>query len=83
MIDKKVEQGDYVSQGGALFDLADLSSVWAIFDAYESDLPYLKTGDRFGLAVSTRTLAVRAVLSSIGSMKEILPEKVLPYHSAL
>ncbi|MDR0541680.1 MAG: efflux RND transporter periplasmic adaptor subunit [Dysgonamonadaceae bacterium] len=43
---KRVEQGDYVSQGGVLFDLADLSSVWAVFDAYESDLPYLKTGDK-------------------------------------
>ncbi len=42
---KRVEQGDYVSQGTVLFDLADLSSVWAVFDAYETDLPYLKTGD--------------------------------------
>ncbi|MDR1864255.1 MAG: efflux RND transporter periplasmic adaptor subunit [Bacteroidales bacterium] len=43
---KRVEQGDYVTQGGALFDLVDLSSVWAVFNAYESDLPYLKTGDK-------------------------------------
>lgn len=53
VIDKKVEQGDYVSQGGALFNLADLSSVWAIFDAYESDLPYLKTGDRVEYTLQT------------------------------
>ncbi|GAB6395104.1 MAG: efflux RND transporter periplasmic adaptor subunit [Bacteroidales bacterium] len=43
---KRVEQGDYVETGTALFDLTDLSSVWAVFDAYEADLPYLKTGDR-------------------------------------
>jgi Cu(I)/Ag(I) efflux system membrane fusion protein len=43
---KRVEQGDYVNQGSVLFDLTDLSSVWAVFDAYESDLPYLKTGDK-------------------------------------
>jgi Cu(I)/Ag(I) efflux system membrane fusion protein len=43
---KRVEQGDYVGQGSVLFDLADLSSVWAVFDAYESDLPCLKTGDK-------------------------------------
>jgi Cu(I)/Ag(I) efflux system membrane fusion protein len=43
---RKVETGDYVNQGSALFDLADLSSVWAMFDAYESDLPYLKKGDK-------------------------------------
>jgi Cu(I)/Ag(I) efflux system membrane fusion protein len=46
IIAKKVEQGDYVTPGGALFDLADLSSVWAMFDAYEADLPYLRKGDR-------------------------------------
>ncbi|GHT77743.1 cation transporter [Bacteroidia bacterium] len=43
---KRVEQGDYVNQGGVLFDLVDLSSVWVVFDAYESDLPYLKIGDQ-------------------------------------
>jgi Cu(I)/Ag(I) efflux system membrane fusion protein len=44
VIAKNVEQGDYVAQGGLLFTLADLSSVWLLFDAYESDLPYLRTG---------------------------------------
>jgi len=43
---KRVEQGNYVSQGTVLFDLVDLSSVWAVFDAYESDLPYLNIGDK-------------------------------------
>jgi Cu(I)/Ag(I) efflux system membrane fusion protein len=42
---RKVAEGDYVSQGGVLFELIDLSSVWAMFDAYEADLPYLKAGD--------------------------------------
>jgi Cu(I)/Ag(I) efflux system membrane fusion protein len=45
VVTKKVAQGDYVAQGTVLFDLIDLSSVWAMFDAYEADLPYLKTGD--------------------------------------
>ncbi|MDR0537959.1 MAG: efflux RND transporter periplasmic adaptor subunit [Tannerellaceae bacterium] len=46
VIRKRVEQGDYVTAGGVLFDMADLSSVWAVFDAYETDLPYLKAGDK-------------------------------------
>ncbi|MDR0510974.1 MAG: efflux RND transporter periplasmic adaptor subunit [Rikenellaceae bacterium] len=46
VVAKRVEQGDYVGQGGALFDLADLSSVWALFEAYEPDLSCLKVGDR-------------------------------------
>jgi Cu(I)/Ag(I) efflux system membrane fusion protein len=44
VVRKRVEQGDYVSPGGILFDIADLSAVWAVFDAYETDLPYLKNG---------------------------------------
>jgi Cu(I)/Ag(I) efflux system membrane fusion protein len=46
VVAKKVEAGDYVSQGSILFDVADLSSVWALFDVYEADLPYLKKGDK-------------------------------------
>lgn len=37
----KVAAGDYVSRGTVLFEVADLSSVWAEFDAYESDLPWI------------------------------------------
>ena len=43
---KRVEQGDYVERGGVLFELADLSSVWAVFEAYEADLPYLRIGGK-------------------------------------
>jgi Cu(I)/Ag(I) efflux system membrane fusion protein len=46
VVAKKVEAGDYVNQGSVLFDLADLSSVWALFDVYEADLPCLKKGDK-------------------------------------
>jgi len=35
-----------VNTGTVLFDVANLSQVWAVFDAYESDLPFLKVGDR-------------------------------------
>lgn len=41
---KRVNTGDYVSQGAVLFDVANLSNVWVLFDAYESDLPFLKVG---------------------------------------
>ncbi len=46
VIAKNVNQGDYVNTGTVLFDVANLSQVWAVFDAYESDLPFLKVGDR-------------------------------------
>jgi len=44
VIAKRVNNGDYVSPGSVLFDVADLSHVWIMFDAYESDLPYLSQG---------------------------------------
>ena len=40
-----VNTGDYVSQGTELFKIADLSNVWVMFDAYESDLQFLRKGD--------------------------------------
>jgi Cu(I)/Ag(I) efflux system membrane fusion protein len=40
----RVSNGDYISQGTVLFELADLSKVWVMFDAYESDLQFLRTG---------------------------------------
>jgi len=46
VISKNVNQGDYVNQGNVLFNIADLSRVWALFDAYEVDLPFLKVGDK-------------------------------------
>jgi Cu(I)/Ag(I) efflux system membrane fusion protein len=46
VVGKKINQGDYVSQGNVLFDIANLSRVWVMFDAYESDLPFLKVGDK-------------------------------------
>lgn len=48
---RRVNNGDHISQGSVLFDIADLSSVWVMFDAYESDLPFLKTGDKLTFTV--------------------------------
>ena len=43
---RRVNNGDYISPGTVLFDVADLSHIWVMFDAYESDLPFLSKGDR-------------------------------------
>ncbi len=42
---RHVALGDYVKEGNALFQVVDLTKVWVLFDAYESDLPWLKKGD--------------------------------------
>lgn len=46
VINKKVNRGDYVSQGTPLYEIADLSHVWALFDAYETDLQWIKLGTK-------------------------------------
>lgn len=48
---KRVSNGDYVSQGMVLFDIANLSSLWVMFDAYESDLPFIKKGDKISFTI--------------------------------
>lgn len=42
---KRVNTGDYVNPGTVLFEVANLSRVWVLFDAYESDLPFLRVGN--------------------------------------
>jgi Cu(I)/Ag(I) efflux system membrane fusion protein len=39
-----VEEGDYVKQGQPLYKIANLKSVWAVFDAYENQIASLKEG---------------------------------------
>jgi Cu(I)/Ag(I) efflux system membrane fusion protein len=39
-----VNEGDHVGEGTVLLTVADLSKVWLMFDAYESDLPFLSKG---------------------------------------
>jgi Cu(I)/Ag(I) efflux system membrane fusion protein len=41
---RKVNTGDYVSRGDVLYEMADLSRVWVLFDAYESDLSWISPG---------------------------------------
>ena len=48
---RRVNNGDYVSQGSVLYEVSDLSRVWVLFDAYESDLPFLKKGDKVDFSI--------------------------------
>lgn len=48
---KLVNGGDYVSQGTPMFEISNLSRLWVMFDAYESDLPFIKKGDRLNFTV--------------------------------
>ncbi len=49
---KNVAVGDYINTGSVLFNVVDLTSLWVILDAYESDLPLLKIGDAVDFSVA-------------------------------
>ena len=44
VLTKHVNLGDYVNKGLSLFEIADLSTVWVLFDVYESDMQWVKVG---------------------------------------
>ncbi len=44
VMEKKVNRGDYIRTGQALYEIADLSRVWVLFDLYESDMSWVKKG---------------------------------------
>ncbi|MBS0010595.1 MAG: efflux RND transporter periplasmic adaptor subunit [Bacteroidales bacterium] len=51
VMERHVSMGDYVDTGEPLFMVADLSSVWVVFDAYEDDLPWIREGDSIEFSV--------------------------------
>ncbi len=50
---RHVSIGDYVKEGTALFEVINLSKVWVLFDAYESDLPWIKKGDNIEFTIQS------------------------------
>ncbi|MBL4561358.1 MAG: efflux RND transporter periplasmic adaptor subunit [Labilibaculum sp.] len=48
---RHVSIGDYVKEGTKLFKVVDLSKLWVMLDAYESDLPWIKMNDKVEFTV--------------------------------
>jgi Cu(I)/Ag(I) efflux system membrane fusion protein len=48
-----VALGDYIKEGIALFKVVDLTKIWVMFDAYESDLPWIKLGDKIDFTIQS------------------------------
>jgi Cu(I)/Ag(I) efflux system membrane fusion protein len=49
---RSVELGDHIMEGSNLFDIADLSSVWVLFEAYEADIPWIQVGNMVDFTIS-------------------------------
>jgi len=44
VMNKKVNNGDHLMEGQSLMDIADLSSLWVVFDVYEKDIDMIELG---------------------------------------
>ena len=48
-----INTGDYVRKGETIYEIADLSKVWVLFDVYESDIIWIKKGHRVAFSIAS------------------------------
>jgi Cu(I)/Ag(I) efflux system membrane fusion protein len=48
-----INLGDYIKLGQPLYEIADLSKVWVLFDVYEGEIAYLKKGDKVTYSIAS------------------------------
>ncbi|MBI1222007.1 MAG: efflux RND transporter periplasmic adaptor subunit [Bacteroidetes bacterium] len=53
VLKKHVNPGDYIRQGEPLFEVANLSQLWVLFDVYESEMIWVKKGAKVSYTVSS------------------------------
>ena len=63
VVKRYVYEGQYVQEGEKLFELADFSTMWFQFVAYEQDLPFLREG--LPVTITTPSLPGRTLTSTI------------------
>ena len=51
--EKLVDLGDYVERGMPLYEIADLSTVWVLFDLYESNMSWIEEGSTVEFTVAS------------------------------
>jgi Cu(I)/Ag(I) efflux system membrane fusion protein len=51
IVQRNVYEGQYVKEGDVLFEVADFSLMWFVFDAYERDLPWIRVGSEVEISV--------------------------------
>ncbi len=48
---RDVSVGDYIKEGSPLFQITDLAKLWVMFEAYESDLPWIRMNDKVNFTI--------------------------------
>ncbi len=53
VLSKKVNLGDYIKKGETIYEVVNLNKVWVLFDVYESDIPWVKLGDKVEFTIQS------------------------------
>ena len=54
VVTRAAYEGQYVQTNDRLFEIGDFSSMWFVFDAHESDLPWLRVGQSVEVTTESR-----------------------------
>ncbi len=54
VVSRAAYEGQYVQTNDRLFEIGDFSSMWFVFDAHESDLPWLRVGQTVEVTTPSR-----------------------------
>ncbi len=63
VVGQDVYEGQYVTTGAKLFEIADFSTMWFMFIAYEQDLPWIKSGQ--SVTITTPSLPGKSFVGKI------------------
>jgi Cu(I)/Ag(I) efflux system membrane fusion protein len=72
VVSQSVYEGQYVATGQQLFEIADFSTMWFMFRAYEQDLPWLRLGQ--SVTVTTPSLPDKTFVGKITFIDPTLDE---------
>ena len=73
VLSKDAIEGSYVETGASIYTIADLSWLWVLLDAYESDLRWLRYGQR--VEFSAEALPGRSFTGTISFIDPIVDER--------
>ena len=66
VIEKMVQEGQYVNSGEVLFSIADLSRVWVEIELFENEVPYVRVGQQVEIRSSgDQHVAVRGKIGFV------------------
>ncbi|MFD0963823.1 efflux RND transporter periplasmic adaptor subunit [Pseudofulvibacter geojedonensis] len=71
--EKLVDQGDYVKQGQTLLRIANLHTVWALFDVYENQIELFKKGQN--ITITTNAYPYKELKGKVDFIDPILSQQ--------